>query len=91
MARPGILIPALIPALALGGAWWWAVARLVFAPEHTGTVARVVVAGGWGLSLLPVHVTSRTARAAEAAERARRRRRPAHGTGRGPQDEVRPS
>ncbi|WP_329455298.1 hypothetical protein [Streptomyces sp. NBC_01497] len=87
MARPGSLIPALIPALALGGAWWWAVARLLFAPEHTGTVEKVVVAGGWGLSLLPVHVASRAALAAEAAERAARRRKKAHGSGPVPGDE----
>jgi hypothetical protein len=74
MARPGVLIPALILAVALGGAWWWAAARLVLAPEHTGVVEKAVVAGGWGLSLLPVHVTSRAALAAEAGERARRRR-----------------
>ncbi|WP_345640212.1 hypothetical protein [Streptomyces tremellae] len=74
MPRPAVpRTPALIPALALGGAWWWAVVRLVLAPERTGAVERVVVAGGWGLSLLPVHVASRSA-PAERAERERRRR-----------------
>ncbi|WP_037841703.1 hypothetical protein [Streptomyces sp. NRRL F-5126] len=79
MARHGALVPARIPAvvsaLVLGGAWWWAVARLVLAPEHAETVVKAVVVGGWGLSLLPIHVASRAALAAEAAERARRRRR----------------
>ncbi|MEU8675007.1 hypothetical protein [Streptomyces sp. NPDC048560] len=47
-----------VPALALGGLWWWAVLRLVLAPEHAGVIEGAVAAGGWGLSLLPVHVTS---------------------------------
>ncbi|WP_299540514.1 hypothetical protein [uncultured Streptomyces sp.] len=45
-----------IPALGFGGLWTWAVARLVLAPEHTGLIEGAVAAGGWGLSLLPVHV-----------------------------------
>ncbi|MEU3187466.1 hypothetical protein ABZ707_25190 [Streptomyces sp. NPDC006923] len=48
----------LLWALALGGLWWWAVLRLVLAPERAGLVEGAVAAGGWGLSLLPVHVTS---------------------------------
>ncbi|MCF3961177.1 hypothetical protein [Streptomyces fuscigenes] len=82
MARPAALISALIPAVALGGAWWWAAARVVCAPEHAGVTEKVVVAGGWGLSLLPVHVTSRAALAAEAAERVRRRLERARRAGR---------
>ncbi|MFF2524900.1 hypothetical protein [Streptomyces liangshanensis] len=54
MARRWILLPT----VALGGLWWWAVLRLVLAPEHTGVVEGAVAAGGWGLSLLPVHVAS---------------------------------
>lgn len=46
-----------VPALALGGVWWWAVLRLVLEPAHAGPVEGAVAAGGWGLSLLPVHVT----------------------------------
>lgn len=46
-----------VPALVLGGVWWWAVLRLVLEPAHAGPVEGVVAAGGWGLSLLPVHVT----------------------------------
>lgn len=42
-------------ALALGGVWWWAVLRLAAAPEQTGPVEGAFTAGGWGLSLLPVH------------------------------------
>ncbi|MGW1885373.1 hypothetical protein [Streptomyces sp. NPDC002133] len=49
----------LLPALALGALWWWAVLRLALVPEHAGLVEGAVAAGGWGLSLLPVHVTSR--------------------------------
>ncbi|MFD8059040.1 hypothetical protein ACFXA0_27500 [Streptomyces cyaneofuscatus] len=47
-----------IPALVLGGLWWWAVLRLVLQPEQAGAVEGAVAAGGWGLSLLPVHVAS---------------------------------
>ncbi|WP_326680040.1 hypothetical protein [Streptomyces sp. NBC_01237] len=45
-----------VPAFVLGGLWWWAVLRLVLEPEHAGLVEGAVAAGGWGLSLLPVHV-----------------------------------
>ncbi|MEV3898210.1 hypothetical protein [Streptomyces anulatus] len=45
-----------VPALVLGGLWWWAVLRLVLHPEQAGLVEGAVAAGGWGLSLLPVHV-----------------------------------
>ncbi|MFC9944830.1 hypothetical protein [Streptomyces pratensis] len=56
-----------VPALVLGGVWWWAVLRLVLEPEHAGLVEGAVAAGGWGLSLLPVHVAAaaRTERTAE--------------------------
>ncbi|MFI9823904.1 hypothetical protein ACIHFC_26045 [Streptomyces sp. NPDC052013] len=40
--------------LGLGALWWWAVARLVLAPG-AGVLEGTVAAGGWGLSLLPVH------------------------------------
>ncbi|XXZ51776.1 hypothetical protein AAGT00_28470 [Streptomyces cavourensis] len=45
-----------VPALVLGGLWWWAVLRLALQPEQAGVVEGAVAAGGWGLSLLPVHV-----------------------------------
>ncbi|MFJ6810773.1 hypothetical protein ACIQRK_33050 [Streptomyces anulatus] len=47
-----------VPALVLGGLWWWAVLRMVLRPEQAGLVEGAVAAGGWGLSLLPVHVAS---------------------------------
>ncbi|MEU0131689.1 hypothetical protein [Streptomyces sp. NPDC006289] len=47
-----------VPALVLGGVWWWAVLRLLLEPDHAGLVEGAVAAGGWGLSLLPVHVTA---------------------------------
>ncbi|MEU6016643.1 hypothetical protein ABZ826_22060 [Streptomyces sp. NPDC047515] len=47
-----------VPALVLGGAWWWAVLRLVLEPAHAGLVEGAVAAGGWGLSLLPVHAAA---------------------------------
>ncbi|MFI1935404.1 hypothetical protein [Streptomyces sp. NPDC020330] len=47
-----------VPALVFGGLWWWAVLRLVLRPEQAGLVEGAVAAGGWGLSLLPVHVAS---------------------------------
>ncbi|WP_405868858.1 MULTISPECIES: hypothetical protein [unclassified Streptomyces] len=40
--------------LGLGVLWWWAVLRLVFEPG-AGVIEGAVAAGGWGLSLLPVH------------------------------------
>nr|WP_258052875.1 hypothetical protein [Streptomyces sp. Ru73] len=49
-------------ALLLGGLWWWAVLRLLFWPEGAGVVEGAMVAGGWGLSLLPVHCVPRQAR-----------------------------
>jgi hypothetical protein len=49
----------LLPAFALGALWWWAVLRLALTPEHAGLVEGAVAAGGWGLSLLPVHAASR--------------------------------
>ncbi|WP_079085581.1 hypothetical protein [Streptomyces dysideae] len=51
-------------ALGLGALWWWAVLRLAVAPE-AGVLEGAVAAGGWGLSLLPVHCVPK-ARAAGA-------------------------
>jgi len=51
-------------ALTLGALWWWAVLRLALAPD-AGVLEGAVAAGGWGLSLLPVHCVPR-ARAAGA-------------------------
>ncbi|BAC70214.1 hypothetical protein AQJ43_32095 [Streptomyces avermitilis] len=52
-------------ALALGALWWWGVLRLVLVPD-SGVLEGAVVAGGWGLSLLPVHCVPK-ARVAGAA------------------------
>ncbi|GGX80315.1 hypothetical protein [Streptomyces anandii] len=41
-------------ALGLGAVWWWAVLRLVLS-DDAGLLEGAVAAGGWGLSLLPVH------------------------------------
>ncbi|MER6249702.1 hypothetical protein ABT210_41705 [Streptomyces griseorubiginosus] len=41
-------------ALGLGVLWWWAAARLLLSPD-AGALEGAVAAGGWGLSLLPVH------------------------------------
>ncbi|MYR81950.1 hypothetical protein K7395_07485 [Streptomyces filamentosus] len=79
-----------VPALVLGGLWWWAVLRLVLRPEQAGLVEGAVAAGGWGLSLLPVHVASvvplgssrGSGAAAGRLTRAWRRRRSAGGSGR---------
>ncbi|MGY3679284.1 hypothetical protein [Streptomyces sp. TE33382] len=64
-----------VPALVLGGLWWWAVLRLALEPEHAGVVEGAVAAGGWGLSLLPVHAAAlvRPPRAPTRAGRAGRR------------------
>ncbi|MFF1679619.1 hypothetical protein [Streptomyces sp. NPDC058256] len=51
-------------ALGLGGLWWWSVLRLALAPD-AGVLEGAVAAGGWGLSLLPVHCVAK-ARAAGA-------------------------
>lgn len=44
----------------LAGVWCWAVLRLLLQPGRAGFVEGLVAAGGWGLSLLPVHCTPRT-------------------------------
>ncbi|MDQ0686668.1 hypothetical protein QFZ56_005631 [Streptomyces achromogenes] len=50
--------------LGAGALWWWAVVRLAVAPD-AGVLEGAVAAGGWGLSLLPVHCVAK-ARAAGA-------------------------
>ncbi|MFK8910713.1 hypothetical protein [Streptomyces sp. YS-3] len=62
-----------VPALVVGALWWWAVVRLLTVPDETGVLEGAVAAGGWGLSLLPVHVTGDVPR--PAVTRASRRRR----------------
>ncbi|GHA83120.1 hypothetical protein GCM10010512_13170 [Streptomyces thermoviolaceus subsp. thermoviolaceus] len=38
----------------LGALWWWAVLRLLLT-DDAGVLEGAVAAGGWGLSVLPVH------------------------------------
>ncbi|BBC32497.1 hypothetical protein SGFS_037910 [Streptomyces graminofaciens] len=54
MAIPARRIVRWGAALGLGALWWWGALRLALAPD-AGMVEGAVVAGGWGLSLLPVH------------------------------------
>ncbi|ORT55005.1 hypothetical protein [Streptomyces sp. CB03238] len=76
MVRRRVPLLALALALVLGGLWWWAVLRLALVPGQAGLVEGTMAAGGWGLSLLPVHVASaRTPRYAPRATRAWPRRR----------------
>ncbi|MDO0911270.1 hypothetical protein QQM39_10515 [Streptomyces sp. DT2A-34] len=63
MARP---IARWGVALAFAALWWWAVLRLALAPD-AGVLEGAVAAGGWGLSLLPVHCVPK-ARAAGAVD-----------------------
>ncbi|MFD6114326.1 hypothetical protein ACFWG0_30100 [Streptomyces yangpuensis] len=54
--RTSLRIPAVSAlALTVGALWWWAVIRLVLAPEESGVVEGAVAVGGWSLGLLPVH------------------------------------
>ncbi|WP_228983753.1 hypothetical protein [Streptomyces sp. DH12] len=64
-------LPALVSALVLGGLWWWAVLRLALVPEQAGIVEQAAAASGWGLSLLPVHVTGAPGPARGAGRRPR--------------------
>lgn len=41
-------------AVGLGAVWWWAVLRLLLSGD-AGVLEGAVAAGGWGLSVLPVH------------------------------------
>ncbi|MFE1579201.1 hypothetical protein [Streptomyces fradiae] len=74
MVRRRIPLPALVAALVLlvlGGLWWWAVLRLVLAPDRAGMVEGVAVASGWGLSLLPVHAAAAPRRGRPGGRRSR--------------------
>ncbi|MFJ5834459.1 hypothetical protein [Streptomyces sp. NPDC093089] len=59
---PLVTLALVAVALAVGGLWWWAVLRLLLMPADAGTVEGAVAAGGWGLSLLPVHVAASSRR-----------------------------
>ncbi|MER7959155.1 hypothetical protein [Streptomyces sp. NPDC096030] len=58
---PPVMLAWVAGGLVAGGLWWWAVLRLVLVPDQAGLVEGAVAAGGWGLSLLPVHVTASAA------------------------------
>ncbi|MEU7036866.1 hypothetical protein ABZ958_24750 [Streptomyces sp. NPDC046237] len=58
---PLVMLVCVAGGLVAGGLWWWAVLRLVLVPDQAGLVEGAVAAGGWGLSLLPVHVTASAA------------------------------
>ncbi|KUJ68570.1 hypothetical protein ACZ90_16915 [Streptomyces albus subsp. albus] len=49
-----------VVALLCGTAWWWAAIRLALHPGRAGPIEGAMLAGGWGLSLLPVHCVPRT-------------------------------
>ncbi|MFI6054242.1 hypothetical protein ACIBCO_29645 [Streptomyces violascens] len=69
-----------VPALVVAALWWWAVLRMALVPGRVGFVEGAMVAGGWGLSLLPVHVASEPS-GRSGSTRASRRRRSAGGSG----------
>ncbi|MFE7131764.1 hypothetical protein ACFVIM_12950 [Streptomyces sp. NPDC057638] len=53
-----------LAALLVGALWWWCALRLVLAPGGGRLREAALLAGSWGLSLLPVHVTAARARGA---------------------------
>ncbi|WP_442306101.1 hypothetical protein [Streptomyces sp. 2RAF24] len=59
---PLVTLMLVAVGLVAGGLWWWAVLRLLLVPGETGPVEGAVAAGGWGLSLLPVHVAASSRR-----------------------------
>ena len=70
--RPSRAIPGRwIAVTVIGGLWWWAVLRLTLWPHVAGMVEGAVAAGGWGLSLLPVHCVPWAGRRDRGRERAR--------------------
>ncbi|AYA16411.1 hypothetical protein DCW30_28335 [Streptomyces alfalfae] len=62
-----------VPALGFGALWWWGVLRLAFAPD-AGALEGAVAAGGWGLSMLPVHCVPEGQAVGARAWRRRRER-----------------
>lgn len=85
--RPAVRWPFV---LLFGGLWWWAMLRLAFVPGRAGVVEGAVAAGGWGLSLLPVHCVPRNVppdvhrRVLPGRSVTRASRRPRSGGGSGP-------
>ncbi|WP_405858149.1 hypothetical protein OG361_29060 [Streptomyces sp. NBC_00090] len=75
---PPVTLALIAIGLVAGGLWWWAVLRLLLVPGEAGPVEGAVAAGGWGLSLLPVHVAASSRRpgaSARSVTKASRRRR----------------
>ncbi|GGV04917.1 hypothetical protein GCM10010275_50680 [Streptomyces litmocidini] len=68
---PLVTLALLACGLAVGGLWWWAVLRLLLVPGESGPVEGTVAAGGWGLSLLPVHVAASSGRRGAAGSTGR--------------------
>ncbi|MEU8763791.1 hypothetical protein [Streptomyces sp. NPDC048659] len=66
---PLVTLTLVAVGLVAGGLWWWAVLRLLLVPGEAGPVEGAVAAGGWGLSLLPVHVAASSRRRAAASGR----------------------
>ncbi|MGV9252908.1 hypothetical protein [Streptomyces sp. NPDC003697] len=56
--------------LGVGAVWWWAVLRLALT-DDAGVVEGAVAAGGWGLSLLPVHCAAAPESLLKAGRRGR--------------------
>ncbi|MGW6395652.1 hypothetical protein ACWFR1_35305 [Streptomyces sp. NPDC055103] len=73
---PPVTLALVAVGLVAGGLWWWAVLRLFLVPGDAGIVEGAVAAGGWGLSLLPVHVAGGV-----GVTKASRRRRWGGGSG----------
>ncbi|MEW1698855.1 hypothetical protein [Streptomyces sp. NPDC091278] len=63
---PSATLALVAVGLVAGGLWWWAVLRLLLVPGEAGPVEGAVAAGGWGLSLLPVHAAAASVRAGRA-------------------------
>lgn len=56
----------------LGLAWCWSLLRVAIQPGHAGPVERGLTAGGWTLSFLPVHTSTRPRRRIRRAPGAER-------------------
>ncbi|MFD7990456.1 hypothetical protein [Streptomyces mexicanus] len=61
MAGPAVRWGA---AVGLGALWWWAVLRLLLS-DDAGVLEGTVAAGGWGLSLLPVHCVPKSGKSGD--------------------------
>ena len=77
-ARRGNGLVRMLFLTAATGLWWWAALRLTLQPDRAGMLEPVLVAGGWSLSLLPVHCVPRP-HAADPGARSLLRRRSGNG------------